>query len=462
MRRTVILVFLLVFGLLSCGLLLNQSLWLDEATSVLAARDLTVAQIVTRFSPNDFHPPLYYVLLRFWIKLGGDSEVWVRFLSVLATFTTSFVVYKVGRMLMERKWALVAAVLFATGPLVFYYSSEARMYALATLLVSTSFLAFFHLLEKFERRWWIGWAISLTLLVYTDYMPFLVLPVFLLPLVWGKLTKKAVVLGMAVPGVFFFLWLPSFLHQLTLGAGVQASSPGWSAILGSFNFKSVPLLWVKLLIGRISFYNKVVYGGIVALVSLAFGYPLWQSLRGSTPKKGSNIRIYLWLWLTVPVILGFLLSLRLSVFQYFRFLFIVPAFYLLVALGVRRLGRVAAIVALSLNVAFIGYYLQTSRFYREDWRSTAAYIKGNLKSSAIALFPNAGQADPYRYYGEPASVADPKTWAQDSPVQVWLFRYVQEIFDPKDSLRKRLESGGYRKIEEKAFNQVLVWRYELP
>lgn len=44
---------------------INQSLWLDEATSVMVVKHLTYGEILFKFSPFDFHPPGYYFFLKF-------------------------------------------------------------------------------------------------------------------------------------------------------------------------------------------------------------------------------------------------------------------------------------------------------------------------------------------------------------------------------------------------------------
>ena len=457
--------FLLIFLLLIVGLNTNQSLWLDEATSVLTARNLTVSQIINNFSIKDFHPPFYYLLLHFWIALGqGDaSEIFVRLPSVFFTLATAYLIYLFARKFTSFKWSIFAAVLYGTGPLVFYYSAEARMYALASFLVTLSFYAIFNLFEKWSLKSWFILIASLTLLLYADYMPYLVLPIFLTPIFSRSLStshKRKLLIGFLLSILLFLPWLPYLFRQLQAGLSVQGSSPGWSAILGSFNLKSLPLLWVKLIIGRISFVPKIVYAGIVGLASVVYALPLVASWQNITLKKNKFERNTLFLWLIFPPFVGLLISLRLSIFQYFRFLYLAPVFYLLVALGAKRFGRLFAISLLLFNLLFVGYYLASPQFYREDWRSMSTYIKENLREPSVALFPNRGQADPYIYYGQPAPVVSRTNWLFQNPRQVWLFRYVQEIFDPGDSIRHKLESSGYRKIEEKANNQVLVWRYE--
>lgn len=59
-----------------------QSLWLDEALSVVFARK-PVPQLISTLINQDIHPPLYYLFLHFWMILAGQSEFAVRYLSLL-------------------------------------------------------------------------------------------------------------------------------------------------------------------------------------------------------------------------------------------------------------------------------------------------------------------------------------------------------------------------------------------
>ena len=54
----------IIFGFLLRVISLNQSFWLDEATSGLVVRNFNLGEIITKFSPGDFHPPLYYLILK--------------------------------------------------------------------------------------------------------------------------------------------------------------------------------------------------------------------------------------------------------------------------------------------------------------------------------------------------------------------------------------------------------------
>ena len=53
----------------------KESIWLDEATSILIAR-LKLSSVVA-WAAGDIHPPLYYLALHFWLRFG-ETEFAVR------------------------------------------------------------------------------------------------------------------------------------------------------------------------------------------------------------------------------------------------------------------------------------------------------------------------------------------------------------------------------------------------
>ena len=166
------LLWILALGLVLRVISLNQSLWLDEATSVLAASKLSYSAIIHQFSPGDFHPPAFYLLLKFWIDIFGSSEVAVRSLSVVFGVVTIYLVYSLTHKLFDNATALIAALLLATAPLHIYYSQEARMYILETLLVVKIMqLVITIVLEKQKLFTWISLFAFSGLLLYTDYLP---------------------------------------------------------------------------------------------------------------------------------------------------------------------------------------------------------------------------------------------------------------------------------------------------
>ncbi|NJM41654.1 MAG: hypothetical protein HC853_13295 [Anaerolineae bacterium] len=113
-----------------------QSLWYDEGNSArIAERSV---QLIIEGAAGDIHPPLYYLLLKFWRDLFGSSEFALRSLSAACGVLLVWFVFLMGRAWCNRRVGVVAAVLVAISPFAIYYSQETRMYALLALWAAMS------------------------------------------------------------------------------------------------------------------------------------------------------------------------------------------------------------------------------------------------------------------------------------------------------------------------------------
>lgn len=114
----------------------TESLWYDETfTARMAA--LPDAQFATALMA-DVHPPLAYLPFRAAYQLFGDSPLALRAPALLFSLASIWMIYKLGRLYLDRRAALWAAGLMAVMPAQIYYGSEARAYSLlmfAALLV---------------------------------------------------------------------------------------------------------------------------------------------------------------------------------------------------------------------------------------------------------------------------------------------------------------------------------------
>ena len=88
--------------------------------------------MLSHLSSSESTPPLYYVLVWAWTKVFGAGPIGFRSLSALAGTLTIPVMYAAGREISPRV-GLWAAALAAFNPAMFYYSQEARAYALLIL-----------------------------------------------------------------------------------------------------------------------------------------------------------------------------------------------------------------------------------------------------------------------------------------------------------------------------------------
>lgn len=425
---------------------MNESLWLDEATTALVSK-MSINDILVKFLPGDFHPPLYYFLMKFWANIFGNSEVALRIPSLIFVLLTVYVVYKF--------FGKISALFLATAPLLFYYAQEARMYTMAMFLVTCLVIYFVKITKKGSVGDWIIFSFLLPLVFLTDYVAVLIIPALWIGAGierknfswWKKFIASHIIL--LISGV---AWLPYFLKQLASGLSVSALSPVWSQILGQTSFKNLALIPVKFMIGRIGFDNKLLYALMVGSVALLFGYLAY---------RGRKVSMIVWLWLIVPLIFGIILSFRVPFLSYFRFLFVLPAFYILIAKGSEKLAKFAwvpVILILGINLTSVFYYVITPRFHREDWKRLVSYVEENKSTNSVTLFVADSNMEAYRYYAPNAKIAGPEALSPEYD-QIWLMRYVQAVFDPEDGLRQKIEALKYQKSGEFDFNGIVVWEY---
>src|SRR4029453_19344125 len=116
----------------------RSPLCLPGALSVNIAR-LPVGDLLDALR-HDGHPPLYYLILHWWMRLVGEGDVAVRALSGLLAVATLPLAWIAGHRLAARWGGGWALVVVALSPYCVRYGTETRMYALVMLLVLAGYL----------------------------------------------------------------------------------------------------------------------------------------------------------------------------------------------------------------------------------------------------------------------------------------------------------------------------------
>ena len=140
-----VLILTLVGGFLRVLFLGTKGMWLDETFSVLLASQ-NVGDMLHWIARIDQHPPLYYLLLHYWIGLNGDPPYYARLLSVLFGAGTIPLVYLTGKRLCGVVVGLAAAVLLALSLFNIVYAQETRMYTLLAFNAAAAIYALARLL----------------------------------------------------------------------------------------------------------------------------------------------------------------------------------------------------------------------------------------------------------------------------------------------------------------------------
>ncbi len=418
MDKKVLIIFILAF--LIRLIALNQSLWLDEATTAKVVQTYSFPDIVTKFSPNDFHPPFYYLLMKAWTNVFGYSEIALRFPSILFSLLTGIIVYRIA--------GIWGAIFFLFNPLIVYYSQEARMYMMTVFLLSCA-------IYYFSKKNFILFNIFSILSFYTFYGSVFLIAGFLLYFLYKKqyrLFLSSIIYHLAS---FIFIF-PLLFQQLTHARQSLQIVTHWSLVLGKASLKNLFLIPLKFSIGRISFEPKWLY------YLVAGG---WTMFVFSSIKTVFNKDSLLWIYLFIfPLFLGLLFSFFSPLLQYFRFLYLIPLMAMLLA----RNTTVYRYIVVIGFVFFSSLYLFSPQFHREDWKSLVYSLR-----DTDSIYMIASSSDPVKYYNQSFVVKELRTLEGiELKKQITIIPYTVDIygFDYKKELAKK----GFTYKERKNFRGV--------
>ncbi|MCL5998732.1 MAG: glycosyltransferase family 39 protein [Chloroflexi bacterium] len=123
--------------------LTGRSFWLDESYTLdrIAGSWLDVLNNVVYVQGGytvDAHPPVYFLLLKAWTYIAGDSEFALRLVSALGGVVIVPLMYALGRRLFSQRAGFIAACFALLNPAFQGYSHELRMYSLVICLAALS------------------------------------------------------------------------------------------------------------------------------------------------------------------------------------------------------------------------------------------------------------------------------------------------------------------------------------
>ncbi len=413
----IILVFIL---LLATGLrfyrLDAQSFWNDEGNSArLSERPIPA---IIEGTASDIHPPLYYLILRGWRDLVGDSEFGLRSFSAFAGVLTVAVTVAIGKNFGTQidtddtgkkknlrspvfiRVPLLAGLLTAVSPPLIYYSQEARMYALLALwaVLSTWLLLKIHN-SQFTIHNSLFYLLTIIAGLYTHYFfPAVLLTHSILIFIWLRQKKQRLSLSprhlftrlplhpfiqwlaiMFAAFLAYLPWLPIFLNQTGGRPGARgnffqflADAGRWLALGTTIEAKTavLPLIAAGLL----------VVGGLVIGRRATAVLPLF-----------------------VPVL--FMVAAGTTRPEFFKFMVVAAPFFCLLIGDWRLVDSLQSLISNLLIIILLfgsGRSLQALYFNpayaRADYRGMAARIAAEAHPNAGIILDAPNQWEVFTYY----------------------------------------------------------------
>jgi len=358
-------------------------MWGDELFTVRVAQEPVGAMVEA--VRGDIHPPLYFLLAHYWIRLTpGDVLIQLRLLSVgfalLATIALDLLWLKHAPPRL-RAWCLA---LWTFSACLLLYSRMARSYSLQVLgFVVVCWAA---------RRWsqdfasWIRllvWAGSLAVLLYTHYVPGIAtwaganLLLLLSNVSSARERPSRLLAGNLIVLAAYVPWLMT----LTSVLAAWRAKPGLLLLTGNSLLES----GVKLAYWVFSFF----YGEaipmwmlpVTALLAIPVAWLLWAGISGARSACA---------WLlpaAVTALIGFagVAGWVTYAFGPARLLFLLPLAMLGIAAGAHSRPRAGSVIAgalLAANVAGIGSYFEGRDLLNIGYLAPMDRIAGDIAAKS--------------------------------------------------------------------------------
>lgn len=471
-----------------------QSLWRDEADAVRFAL-APLPDVIKTFSQPGFNGPLYFLMLRGWIGLAGQSEFAIRFPSLLFGVIGIALIYSLGTRLFSRPIGLIAATLLAVSGYHVWYSQEAKMYTLITALALAAIYCLRRGLEDGRTRCWIGVVVCASLAMYAHILAALLIPVeVLLAVTWwpraDQLRRRRLKPALLSLALLTAPYLPLAVWQLPL-----VFQPGETG----FNHYTLGEM-LNILSGAYTrgLLNSLDDTWVAIVAGLAAALALWGVLTRLSKNDRAPAAAGLAIWLALPVLAIWFVSLTRPLFTDRYVIWIMPAYYLAIALGLdavwharsatplmQRTVRAAAALSwiVLIGAGALSINTQATVPYKSDFRSAAKMVAAAIQPVDVLVFQIPYAQYTFDYYYEPAypSLAGPYTNApgntggyQDSEATVfaqldqvfqdrhgvWLIASEVSLWDTRNLLQRWLDAHG-TPTQQHLFAQVTVTRYQL-
>ena len=471
-----------------------QSLWYDEGNSArIAERSV---QLIIAGAAGDIHPPLYYLILKFWRSVFGSSEFGLRSLSAMCGVLLVLFTFLMGRTWCNVRVGFIAAFLVCISPFSIYYSQETRMYALLAVWAAVSTWA---LMRLGIGGWGLGvgacYVLATTAGLYTQYAyPFVMLAQGVCVLLWlanvRRKLQHLVLYGLLniIPILLYAPWLPIALRQIR----------GWVVAPQEYQLGPAVLDALRwLTVGRMLPLSDATLPMLAFVVCAMLGLLLTRR-NEETKKEASSflssfLRFFV-LFILALLPLALLFAFKLYRDAYLKFLLVCLApLCLWVANGIdasvdvlieRLKGRkqmqgifvgLCLVVFAGLLWPSLNNLYNNPAYARDDYRAIAKLLREGERADDAVLFIAPNQWEVFTYYYpdtqktfplkyKPVSEADANAEMMKITVlrkRLFVLYYAEKEADPNGWYERWLATHAF-KAEEQWIGNIRLAVYASP
>ncbi|TYT24038.1 flippase-like domain-containing protein [Dictyoglomus thermophilum] len=395
-KKSSLLFIITIIGfLLRIFKITERSLWLDEAITAQVSQSGILGIILNR-SQTGIHPPLYFILVYFWTRIFGDSELALRSLSMIFGVLSIPLLYKLVKKIFDETTALISSLIFALSPFLIYFSQEARMYPLFTFLALLSLNYTYDLSNKeFSKKNLIKLLIINSLLLYIHFFSsLLIIAENIFFLICHRKNLKNIKNWIIIQFITLFIFSPWLYVILTRNTPeVYQGAQKLSLFTIKVSFYQFFFGFARSFIERLNlhYYLSIIFLGLIFLGLL----PPYEN------KKGILLNI---LYFFLPFITLIIISSFGKSFYSSRYLSpFVPALFILMARGIKKFKYLPITTLIIIfiigiySVLNVSYFLHIAQLNR-PWRDVVGYIHENSQEDHIVLISEHYYYRPFEYY----------------------------------------------------------------
>lgn len=392
-RDIPILILFLVAFLLRCLFIDARGIQYDDAFSILLAQRSPVE--IIQGTAADTMPPLYYLLLHYWMRFA-DQIWWYRLLSILLNIGTIILLFRIVDSTNGRQAAFWAVFFAAISPFQIYHAQDIRMYALAQFSQAAYFFAFIKLMngKSPSQRYWVISLISGVAAFYSHNLAsfFLLVPnIYLLLMRRWKLLKRFIVLQIGILILFipWALYLPGQLEKIQ--TAFWTSKPGLLEVIQA----------IVTFTGSLTLANPFLQ--ITAVMSIVFFFIIIIGVLRNSHIPPDNRLLFNLAIFWVPLVLFLLSYFIRPVFVPRAFLISSLFFYGLAGVQISTL-KLPGIKTVTISMAFFAALLSLpnlyafSRFPRSPFKAVTGELMNDFSEGEIILHDNKLSYFPARVY----------------------------------------------------------------
>lgn len=398
------LVLIIVTGF-ELSILTKMALWHDESFSALLTR-YSFKEMIYR-TGLDVHPPFYYILLKVWAGLLGDSLFSLRSFSVFFGISAVLTIYfLVKEVLKDRKFALFSSVLVALNSFFIQFMMEARMFTLGIFLIALSSFFLLKALRSKNWFWWFFYALSVIGGIYTHYYIFFsVLAQGFFVIYWlfkesgfnfrNWLENKNFQYGFGAYLLMIFSYLPWLKTFLSQAGQVQESY--W---IPQMNIWSVPATFFKITTGGSIDAFRFWY--VLTALMIAIVFALIYALK----KFETSTKWLIFLLLIVPFLGATIISLKTSIYLDRYFIFTLPFYLILIAGAIWAIknnwlkNTLIVITILGSLVSFPIYWVNLGVEKKPGMAEAATYLNEEAKPDDKIYVGSSFVYFTFKYYNQ--------------------------------------------------------------